>query len=249
MQRNGLGRVSSTFGSITPYAVLLILAACSGGGGGRPPPSFSIGGTVSGLSGSGLVLQLNGGSALMILGNGAFTFPTQIARGSNFTVSASVQPLNPSQTCSIANGSGRIMAAISNVAVTCTTNSFKVGVTVSGLAGSGLVLINNGADNLTRNGNGAAQFMTAVLSGASYDVRVLTQPVDDAAGRPASDMHGVQRYWHHQQRRRRGYRGNMRDTRCTLCCQPRLHGCVVLDLRRRFRQRTIASARVRSHRP
>lgn len=53
-------------------AVSILLAACGGGGGGStssgsgPTPSYTIGGTVSGLTGAGLVLRNNGGDDLWI---------------------------------------------------------------------------------------------------------------------------------------------------------------------------------------
>src|ERR1700685_2349074 len=48
--------------------------------------SFSIGGTVSGLTGTGLVLQDNGGDNLAVSANGAFTFATSVGNGKAFSV-------------------------------------------------------------------------------------------------------------------------------------------------------------------
>jgi len=42
-------------------------------------PPYTIGGTVSGLLGTGLVLQDNGGNNLSVSANGSFTFTTAIA--------------------------------------------------------------------------------------------------------------------------------------------------------------------------
>src|SRR5260370_36972117 len=65
---------------------LFILSGCShaylssgctvncGGGGGTGP--FTIGGTVTGLTGTGLILQDNGGDDLTLSANGAFAFKT-----------------------------------------------------------------------------------------------------------------------------------------------------------------------------
>ena len=50
------------------------------------PQSYTIGGTVSGLSGTGLVLQNNGGNNLSVSANGRFTFTTAIASGSTYNV-------------------------------------------------------------------------------------------------------------------------------------------------------------------
>src|SRR5690606_39907372 len=68
--------------------------------------SFSVGGTVSGLEGRGLVLELNGADTLPIASNGAFTFPNALASGSASEIIGSVQPDAPSETCTVANAGG-----------------------------------------------------------------------------------------------------------------------------------------------
>ena len=45
------------------------------------PITYTIGGVVSGLTGSGLVLQDNGGNNLSVTANGNFTFTTAVASG------------------------------------------------------------------------------------------------------------------------------------------------------------------------
>ena len=50
--------------------------------------------------------------------------------------------------------------------------------TVLGLKGTGLVLQDNGGDNLSVVANGAFTFATPVASGGPYAVSVLTQPSD-----------------------------------------------------------------------
>ncbi|HRI03768.1 MAG TPA: choice-of-anchor Q domain-containing protein, partial [Pyrinomonadaceae bacterium] len=138
---------------------------------------YTVGGTVSGLSGTGLVLQNNAGNDLAISANGAFTFTTALAPGAGYAVTVLTQPGGPTQTCTVTNGSGTIAAAnVTNVTVTCVTNTYTVGGTVSGLAGSGLVLQNNAGDNLPVAANGSFTFATPVASGGTYAVTVLTQP-------------------------------------------------------------------------
>ena len=63
-----------------------LLASCgSYQGASSSPPTYTIGGTVSGLSGAGLVLQDNGGNNLPVsAGATSFTFTTAIASGSSF---------------------------------------------------------------------------------------------------------------------------------------------------------------------
>src|SRR3954451_21876407 len=121
-------------------AVLSLLSACGGGGGGDAPVAtskFKVGGTVTGLTGSGLVLQLNGGSDLQQQAGGAFEFQPELATGIAYTVSVKSQPNQPSQTCAVRNGVGSVShTAVIDIVVSCSTNTYKVGGTVSGLKGS-----------------------------------------------------------------------------------------------------------------
>jgi len=80
-----------------------------------PPPGFTIGGTVAGLVGTGLVLQ-NLGTNDLSPGNGAFTFTIPFASGNPYNVTVATQPTNPTQVCTVANGSGTVGEAnITNV--------------------------------------------------------------------------------------------------------------------------------------
>ena len=140
------------------------------------PPTYTVGGTAAGLSGAGLVLQLNGGGNLAVSTNGTFTFGAQLEDGAAYTASVLTQPTNPSQTCSVTGGSGTVGGANVTVSVVCITNSFTIGGTVSGLTGSGLVLRNNGGNSVAIGVNGRFTFSTPILSGATYLVTVSTQP-------------------------------------------------------------------------
>jgi 6-phosphogluconolactonase len=160
----------------------LALAGCGGGGGGGgnsppPPSSFTIGGTVTGLAGSGLVLQNSGGNPLTVGANGAFTFSSAVATGGAYNVSVATHPSNPTQTCTIIGNSGTVGSAnVTSVAVSCTTTTFNVGGSVTGLVASGLVLQNNAANDLPIAASGDFTFTTRVASGAPYAVTVRTQP-------------------------------------------------------------------------
>lgn len=141
---------------------------------------FTIGGTVSGLAGTGLVLQNNAGDDATVNANGTFSFATPIADLAGYAVTVKTQPSNKWQTCTVSNASGTVAAApVTNVAVACTTNSYKVKATVSGLAGTGLVLQNNAGDDLAIAADGTFEFSTMVASGDGYVVSVLTNPVND----------------------------------------------------------------------
>ena len=142
------------------------------------PITYTVGGTVSGLAGSGLVLQDNGGNNLAVSANGSFTFTTALASGTAYSVTVFSQPINPIQTCVVTSGSGTLTSNVTNVSVACTTNALTVGGTVSGLKGTGLVLQDNGGNNLTVSANGSFTFATALATGTTYSVTVSTQPTN-----------------------------------------------------------------------
>ena len=87
------------------------------------PDHFTVGGTVSGLQGSGLVLRESlGGGTVTVASNGPFTFSTSRLDRTGYDVRVDTQPTNPLQNCGIANGSGTVSGAnVTNIAVTCTT--------------------------------------------------------------------------------------------------------------------------------
>jgi hypothetical protein len=139
-------------------------------------PEYQVGGTVNGLAGSGLVLRLNGVTDLPVNANGSFLFPPYITNGGSYAVTVATQPTSPRQTCTVTNGSGTISGTVNNVQVACTTNTYAVGGSVSGLAGSGLVLHLDNGDDLAVAANGGFTFPTAVADGAGYVVSIGTQP-------------------------------------------------------------------------
>lgn len=161
--------------SLALAIAMLGLGACSGT---DSPATHRLGGTVSGLAGSGLKLQSTAGGALTLSGNGAFAFPVAVEEGTAFSVTVAQQPTAPWQTCAVAGGSGTVGGAdVASVVVTCATNPYAIGGSVSGLAtGASLLLRNNGTDELTLNADGSFTF-PRLLSGLPYGVAVATNPV------------------------------------------------------------------------
>lgn len=138
--------------------------------------SRTIGGSVAGLAGTGLLLN-NGGDNLSITANGAYTFATPVDDGLTYAVSVSTQPTLPAQVCTVANSSGTVSANVTNADVTCVTTTYTIGGNVNNLIGTGLVLQNNGGDNLTvLNTDATYTFATPVDDGSTYAATVLTQP-------------------------------------------------------------------------
>jgi len=83
-------------------------------------PGFTVGGTVSGLIGTGLTLQDHHFDTLTLDANGPFTFRLPTTSGLAYGITITAQPGNPVQVCSIANGSGTMgNANVTNVEVTC----------------------------------------------------------------------------------------------------------------------------------
>ena len=154
-----------------------------------PPATYTVGGNVTGLSGS-VTLANNGGDVRTVAASGAFTFATALQTGAAYSVTITTQPAN--QTCTLGGATGTVAAAaVTGVTVTCANNTFTVGGTVTGLAGTGLVLQNNAGDNLTRAADGVFTFATAVTSGGAYNVTVLTQPATPAQTCAATNNTGT----------------------------------------------------------
>ena len=115
-------------------ALLALLAACGGASEPTPSPAqaaghnankstngYTLGGTVAGLSGNGLVLELNDGSDLPVGADGAFAFPGSAASGTPYSISIKHQPAVRREICTVTNGSGVVGTSnISNVSVNCT---------------------------------------------------------------------------------------------------------------------------------
>ncbi len=82
-----------------------------------PGATYTVGGAVTGLTGTGLVLQNNGGDDLEVPGDGPFTFSAAIAAGATYAVSVQSQPSD--QACTVLHGNGTAQANVTDVAVTC----------------------------------------------------------------------------------------------------------------------------------
>jgi DNA-binding beta-propeller fold protein YncE len=105
------------FCHIVCCSLFLFLTAC--GGGGSSTPTYTVGGTVSGLTSGSLVLKNNGGDALTISANStSFTFDTGLASGAAYAVTAGTQPNR--LACEVTNNTGTIASAnVTGVTITC----------------------------------------------------------------------------------------------------------------------------------
>jgi hypothetical protein len=174
------------------FAVALLAAACPVG------PAYktrTLGGTITGLKGTGLVLQFNNSDDLTIApGATSFQFDSRTVDSWSYEVTVLTQPTNPSQTCKVENGSGTTDGAdVTSVEVICTTNTYTVGVSVSRLLGNGagLVLQLNDGEELPVAIAGKFAFSSKIESGATYTVKVAQQPTNPAQTCSISDQSGT----------------------------------------------------------
>jgi hypothetical protein len=172
---------------------LLTLTACGGGGGGGSagpsaggsgnPITYTVTATIDGLSGSGLVLDLNAGNDTSVTANGVVSFGTHLAGNTAYSVTVKIQPTNPVQACVVQNATGTVGTSnVSNIAVSCSTTQYTIGGSISGLVAAGLKLA-NGADSVSPiAGATSFTFPTDVTSGVAYAVSVATQPTGQTCG-------------------------------------------------------------------
>jgi len=163
--------VAGATGTVGNADVTTVVVNCT-------PGAYTIGGTVTNLNGS-LQLDDNGGDTITITANGSYAFTNPIPSGSNYNVTVLTQPTYPpaKQTCTVTNGSGMVNNTdITTVDVNCTTDTFHVSGSSSGVTGT-IVLQNNGGDDVTQTTSGSFMFPTAIESGRPYAVTVSQEPV------------------------------------------------------------------------
>jgi hypothetical protein len=214
---------SQSLRNLSAAMVLLTLYGCSGGGIGipslppPPPPAatYSVGGTISApVSAYGtIVLQDNGGDDLTVNNVTTFTFPTKLPSGATYSVTVKSSPSLPVLSCTAYStatssnpASGTVAGAdVTGLSIGCVPVKFKLGGTVTGLVGSGLVLSHDmsgfSAEALPIAANGSFTFLDPMNSTDSYGVSVATQPstpaqtcivTNGSANYPTADVTNVQ---------------------------------------------------------
>lgn len=157
------------------------LAGCGGGNGGNSETvTYTVGGTVSGLSGWGLVLQLNEAGNLGVSASGGFTFSTPVASAGPYAVTVLTQPTNPIQACAVVNGSGTVGAGnVTDVSVTC-SSTFSISTLNDPLALQEWHLKNTGQNAFADSGGVAGMdinvdpvYANFGISGAGVTVAVI----------------------------------------------------------------------------
>ncbi|GAA4817396.1 hypothetical protein GCM10011365_13050 [Marinicella pacifica] len=145
---------------------------------------YSVGGSVSGLaSGNDVVLQNNAGDDLTVSVDGSFVFNSLLDDETVYAVTVLTNPTSPNQSCVVTggdnnDGTGTLSGSNeTGIVVTCTTNQYSVGGSVSGLAsGNDVILQNNAGDDLTVSVDGSFVFNSLLDDETVYAVTVLTNP-------------------------------------------------------------------------
>ncbi len=140
-------------------------------------PTFDVGGAISGLLGSGLVVEdVESGQTLNLNApDSAYAFT--LADSAAYDIQIQTQPGAPQQTCTVANATGVVSGAdVTNVDIICTTDEFNVGGSINGLAGSGLVLIEIDSGQTLSIAAMDVSYAFSLEDGSSYDIQIQTQP-------------------------------------------------------------------------
>jgi molybdopterin-binding protein len=160
--------VTNGTGSVDSQSITNVLVSCSSTPG-------ALGGTISGLTTSGLVLKNGSDELTVISGSSNFLFSSTVANGAAYNVTIKTQPTGKS--CSLANGSGNMSSTgVTTVQVTCASNSYSLGGSISGLSVSGLKLKNGSEVLSVSSASKSFLLSTQVAYGGSYAVSVDTQP-------------------------------------------------------------------------
>ncbi len=124
-------------GLVVSALVAEFIVSCGGGGGGygsnggSTTPMYSVGGTLSGATGT-VVLKLNGASN-MTMSNGPFTFGTTLP----YLALYNVQVVDANDRCTVTRGAGTMgLTSVTNVAVVCGMQTTQKVIRTASLSGT-----------------------------------------------------------------------------------------------------------------
>jgi hypothetical protein len=118
-------RVRRRAGAAYALTLCTLVVACGGGGGGGsgPTATYSVVASVSGLTGSGLTLSLNGGAPVPA-SNGSVTLSPALANGATYAVTVVGTPVDPTQSCTVSSATGQISGAnATGIEVVCVVSA------------------------------------------------------------------------------------------------------------------------------
>lgn len=141
------------------------------------PTTFTIGGTVHGLTGGQSVDLSNGADTLHVVSNGVFTFSVALASGVQYNVQVTAKTM---AFCNAVNNTGTVNSAnVTNVGVYCSAVGYVVSGNVSGLPapGDSVTLQLNGTNNQTITNPGTTFTFLAIADGTPYLITTLSKSV------------------------------------------------------------------------
>ena len=144
--------------------------------------SPQLGGSVTGLSGSGLVLQVNGGGNVTVpAGSSTFSLPAQIAVGSAYNVTVVSQPASPLQSCAVSGGAGTVGAGTPAITIDCagvelvyitnrdtsSISEFELNATTGALSAIGSIATSATAFGISATHDGKFVYASSTTTGAA----------------------------------------------------------------------------------
>ena len=172
--------MASGAGTVAASNVTGVMVSCA-----AAATTYTIGGTISGLTASGLTLTETVSGQVVSPASGAtsFVFPNAVAAGASYSVTVTAQPVG--ESCTVANGAGTVAASnVTGVQVACvaTNAGYTIGGAITGLTASGLTLKETVSGQVVSPAANATSFVfaNAVATGASYSVTVTAQPVGES---------------------------------------------------------------------
>jgi hypothetical protein len=167
------------------------LGACGGGNG-----NMVLGGTIKGLTQPGMILKNGSWETKPAATDGTFRFSELIADDKDFFIEIFKQPDN--SKCSIINNRNKANTyTVVQTVVTCVTDSYALGGTVTGLdAGDGSLVLANGSETAAvpkpATAGAPVKFsLPKVMVGSPYGVTVLTSPTGSAKKCVVSNGNGT----------------------------------------------------------
>lgn len=141
---------------------------------------FTVGGTVTGLTGTGLVLQNNGGANLTVpQAATSFAFGPKIESGATYEVSVLTDPTSPWQTCTVAPATGTVGGTdVVAPVVNCTKNRYDLNIKVTGLAAEPIVLEDTHGNTFSFTSSATQVAASQVESGTAYGIAIKSAPSD-----------------------------------------------------------------------
>ena len=93
--------------------------------------TYTVGGSITGLTLGGLVL-VNGADSTSIAANATqFTMTNRVTHGGSYAITVGTYPLP--RYCAVTRGSGTALNDVTDVAISCSANTYTVGGSITGL--------------------------------------------------------------------------------------------------------------------